>query len=275
MNRIRHKRRKLTQTPEMLKSQRVQNIFGRQKSFSFHSDAQNIQTCNTDEYYNKSDTFIYPSDDKIAYDYELVRNNLIEKHKKETLKLRQHQGKIFYEDNILHTKLQLRNYALGNNESPKKLSLMSQTSTDVRRKEIEEQKLTINSKISDTENILEKIRGKQNSAEKTYKGINDKKRFQIYQSQPISAELRTHNKKLRDSVKMKGVSLTILRNETNKILADLEDEKKQYKIRVNQTERILDHVQDQTRTLRYNVLFLNSIVVKPSLREGISGPNHS
>jgi chaperonin cofactor prefoldin len=49
---------------------------------------------------------------------------------------------------------------------------------------------------------------------------------------------------------MKTVSLTILRNETNKCLADIEDEKKNYNIRISRVEREIEHVNDQVRKLR-------------------------
>lgn len=102
----------------------------------------------------------------------------------------------------------------------------------------------------DTEAAIERIRELQKSAEKTLKSTTDKKRFNIYQSRQEASELRTHNKKLKDSLKMKTVSLTILRNETNKCLADIEDEKKNYNIRVSRVEREIENVNEQFRKLR-------------------------
>lgn len=223
----------------------------RKKSNSLHAETNNVRTWNTDELWDKSETVFGQSD--AAFDYEQARIALLDRHRRETQKLRQHQGKIFYENNILCSNLELRNYAANSKadwNSVEKWAAKAKIDNKLRKEAIEAQKSSLKTKLIDTDAAIERIRELQKYAEKTLKSTTDKKRFNIYQSRQEASELRTHNKRLKDSLKMKTVSLTILRNETNKCLADIEDEKKNYNIRISRVEREIEHVNDQVRNLR-------------------------
>lgn len=142
--------RKLTSTPEIYKNTQIQNVLFRKKSNSLHDDNNNLPTCNTDAVVNPSETAYCGSES----DFEQVRLSLLEKHRKEMVKLRQHQGKIFYENNILISKLELKNWKPSDTNSPQKAQSYVENIINLRKKEHSTHIQTLNSKIFDTEALL-------------------------------------------------------------------------------------------------------------------------
>ena len=76
------------------------------------------------------------------------------------------------------------------------------------------------------------------------------KRFNIFKENPTACELKKENKKLREIEKLKRVSLVILRNENTKLLADIDDSKKNLQIKINKAEQDIQIINTQTRSIR-------------------------
>lgn len=215
----------------------------KRKSSSVYSPSGKLTT--------SSDVIQLRNENTGAFDYVAAREELLKQRKDESNKLKQGQNRMFYENNLLISKLKLK-------PSPSEINMekFSRNISDiqhrcqVRTQELNYDKEALNSKIFDTNNLLERLQEQRNYANKYQKDMNTKTRFNIFKSRPETTQYRDQNKNARDSLHKDTISLTLLRNETKKFLSDITDVKNQYQIKIDRVEKDISHVKDQTRTLR-------------------------
>ena len=97
------------------------------------------------------------------------------------------------------------------------------------------------------------------------KKLRINRRFFHHSGKSSAVWIKDENDKIRNSIKMKRVSLVITKNETTKLLADINDEKAKQIVRVNKFEQQIDAVNLQVRNFRYEAslpLFNYSFLVE-------------
>lgn len=213
------------------------------KSDKERSPSRDGPTCNTDGY------GISETTQKTGYDK--VKEDLWLKNRRELIHLKEHQDKLFYEDNMIISKLELKNISVQEQvRDVYQLEKMQNSSRNLRLHQLKSNKSPLQRRIFDVENVMDRMKEDQKYTQTMMKASRDNTRFNYFKSKPSTCERREKNKKLKETLKMKNVSLTILKNETNKVLSVLEDKQKIYREFVEDSLKVLDYYQVQHRSLR-------------------------
>lgn len=186
---------------------------------------------------------------------------ILESHRTEIRKLQQKHKKSQYENNTIISKL---NVKLMCPSSPVVTSVQRMTKKLKSKRNMKTHSSTVDkdaikTKIYDTEVMIERLKEQEKNAIIKNQKLKTGKRFVHHSSKPSATKLKSENKTIRDSIKMKRVSLMITKNETTKLLADIEDEKANHIVRIKKFEQQLEVVNLQVRNFRYN--FLHSSVI--------------
>jgi hypothetical protein len=175
----------------------------------------------------------------------------LQRNRRELVKLKEQQDKLFYEDNVITSKLELKDFEIQEQDREvQQLSKIQNSSKNLRLQHLMSARNPIKRRIFDVENVIDRVKEEQKYIQTMMKNSTNNARFNHFKSNPSTHERRQKNKKIKETFKMKNVSLTILKNDTKKVVSDIQDKQKSYRDFVNNSLKLLDYYEVQHRSLR-------------------------
>lgn len=75
-------------------------------------------------------------------------------------------------------------------------------------------------------------------------------KFRLFESTPETTEFREESEQLRKTLKMKNISLTILKNENTKLISDVDEQQKNTRILKLESQEKIESADSDFKELR-------------------------
>jgi len=112
---------------------------------------------------------------------------------------------------------------------------------------IDSSKLELQNKISAIGITQQSLDDQLKCAENEGKAMN---KFRLFESTPETTEFREESEQLRKTLKMKNISLTILKNENTKLISDVDEQQKNTRILKLESQEKIESADSDFKELR-------------------------